>query len=296
MDRLAAMRVFISVVDAGSFTRAGQALGLAKASVSHQVAQLEAHLRVRLLHRTTRQLRLTEDGAIYYERAKQLLEDCDELDAALPGAARKASGRLRIDVAAAFGVHLLVPALPDFFKRYPDIHLQIGSTDRPVDLLAEGVDCAIRGGTVFDESLIGRPLRPLAGLTVASAVYLRRHGVPKHPRDLDKHALIGFFSPRDGRSFSYDFARESERIEIDGPFVATFNDANNFLAAGVAGLGIFQAPLTPYLEGHLASGALKRILKDWHVDPLPQTILYPGRRYQPARLRVFVDWALERFG
>jgi LysR family transcriptional regulator for bpeEF and oprC len=296
MDRLVAMQTFVRVVETGSFTRAAQSLGLGKASVSQQVAQLETQLRVRLLHRTTRQLRLTDDGAAYYERARQLIEDFDELEASLPSAARRPQGRLRIDVGAAFGVHFLIPALPDFFRRYPDIQLRIGSTDRPIDLLAEGVDCVIRGGDVHDEALIGRPLALLSVFTLASAAYLRRNGTPRNPEALREHALIGFFSQRDGRTFPYDFERDGERIEIDGPFAASFNDANNFLAAGLSGLGVFQTVVTPYIEAELAAGKLRRILKDWAVESLRQTILYPSRRHQPARLRVFVDWAIERFG
>lgn len=296
MDRFAAMQIFVRVADTGSFTRAAEALQLPKASVSQHVAGLEAHLGVRLLHRTTRQVRLTDHGRAYYERILKLLGDVGELESGLAAAGRSPSGRLRIDVPAAFGVHMLVPALPDFRARYPDIQLEIGSSDRPVDLLGEGVDCVIRGGEVHDDSLIGRSLGTLRTATFASPEYLRRHGTPKHPHDLRAHALIGYFSTRTSRMFPFDFTRKGERIEIDGPFPVAFNDANTYLAAGAAGLGVLQSPLGAPTATFIANGQLKRVLTGWTAEPLAHTILYPSRRHVPERVRVFVDWALERLG
>lgn len=294
MDRFTAMQIFVRVADTGSFTRAAEALQLPKASVSQHVAALEAHLGVRLLHRTTRQVRLTDDGRAYYERIQKVLGDVGELESGLATAGRSPSGRLRIDVPAAFGVHTLVPALPEFCARYPGIQLEIGSSDRPVDLLGEGVDCVIRGGNVHDDSLVGRPLQTLPVATLASPDYLRRRGTPKHPDDLRSHALIGYFSSRTGRTFAYDFSRDGERIEIDGPFHVAFNDANTFLAAGVAGLGVLQAVLGNHTDAFIKNGQLECVLTNWTADPLVHTILYPSRRHLSERVRVFIDWAVER--
>jgi LysR family transcriptional regulator for bpeEF and oprC len=276
--------------------RAAEALQLPKASVSQQVARLEAHLGVRLLHRTTRRVRLTEDGRAYHERILKLLDDVSDLESGLAAAGRTPTGRLRIDVPAAFGVHMLVPALPEFCARYPGIQLEIGSSDRPVDLVAESVDCVIRGGDVHDESLVRRRLRTLQTATFASPDYLRGHGTPRHPDDLRAHALIGYFSSSTGRTFPYDFSRHGERIEIDGPFHVAFNDANTFLAAGAAGLGVLQAPLGEPTRGFVRSGQLKRVLAGWTAEPLVHTILYPSRRHLSERVRVFIDWAMERLG
>jgi LysR family transcriptional regulator for bpeEF and oprC len=293
MDRLHAMRIFVRVVETGSFTRAAEALDLPKASVSQQVSRLESHLGVRLLQRTTRRVQVTEDGAAYYERALALLDDLEDLESSLATAGRSPRGRLRIDVPSAFGTRVLAPALPEFFARYPGIRLEVGSSDRPVDLLGEGVDCVIRGGEVHDESLIGRRLESLPVHTFATPGYLKRHGVPKHPDDLRRHALIGYFSTKTGRLFPYDFSRDGERIEIDGPFHVAFNDANTFFAAALAGLGIFQMPDGVYAREALETKRIRRILADWTADPLVHTILYPNRRLS-ARVQVFVDWALER--
>lgn len=294
MDRFTSMQVFVKVVDAGGFTAAALALDLPKASVSQHVSRLEQHLGVRLLQRSTRRVRLTDDGATYYARIRHVLDDVAELEAGLVDARRSPRGRLRIDVPAAFGVHVLAPALPDFRARYPDIRVEIGSSDRPVDLVAEGVDCVIRGGEVFDESLVGRRLESLPIVTLASADYLRRHGTPTHPRQLADHALIGYFSTMTGALSPCEFARGAERVVVDGPFPVAFNDANAFLAAGAAGLGVFQAPAGAWVRSALHEMRLVRLLKGWKSGPLVHTILYPSRRHLPVRVQVFVDWAIER--
>lgn len=294
MDRFTSMQVFVRVVDTGGFTAAALALDLPKASVSQHVSRLERHLGVRLLQRSTRRVRLTDDGATYYARIRHLLDDVGEIEAGLTDARGSPRGRLRIDVPAAFGVHVLAPALPDFHARYPDIHVEVGSSDRPVDLVAEGVDCVVRGGDVFDESLIGRRLESLPIVTLASTAYLRRHGTPTHPRQLAEHALIGYFSTVTGRFSSYEFERGAERIVVDGPFPVAFNDANAFLAGGTAGLGIFQAPRGAWVRDALRDERLTRILKSWRSGALVHTILYPSRRHLPMRVQVFVDWAIER--
>jgi LysR family transcriptional regulator, regulator for bpeEF and oprC len=293
MDRFTALSVFVRVVETGSFRRAAEAMSLPRTSVSEHVARLERHLGVRLLARTTRRLRLTEDGAVVYERTLKLLNDMDDMESSLR-AGGSPKGRLRIDVPAAFGVHVLVPALAEFRDLYPQIQVEVGSSDRPVDLLSEGVDCVIRGGEIHDESLIGRELERLRVVTLASPSYLRRRGTPEHPNELRSHALVGYFSSKTGRAFPYDFSREGERIEIDGPFHVCFNDTNTFLAAGVAGLGILQSPLGSYVRTLLATKKLKRVLPSWGVDSLTHTILYPSRRYKSTRVRVFIEWALKR--
>jgi LysR family transcriptional regulator for bpeEF and oprC len=304
MDRFDAMQIFLKVADTGSFTAAATALDLPKASVSQQVARLEARLGVRLLQRSTRRVRLTDDGAAYYARISALLEDLGTLESGLSAASRSPAGRLRVDAPSVFVTHALVPALADFRARYPDIRLEIGSGDRVTDLVAEGVDCVIRGGTVFDDSLVGRPLKRLEPVTLASPAYLLEHGTPKHPDELRDHVLVGYFSTVDGALTPFEFERVAgrkrgarrERIVIDGPFPIAFNDTNAFLAAGAAGLGIFQVPAGPWAHALIDEGRAVRILADWSGEGLVHTILYPSRRQLPARVQVFVDWVLERFG
>ncbi|MEO8671436.1 MAG: LysR family transcriptional regulator [Tahibacter sp.] len=291
-----AMRVFVRVIESGSFTRAAETLDLPKASVSQYVARLEAHLGVRLLQRTTRRLSATVDGSAYYERARDLLADLAELESGVSNAGLSPRGRLRVDVPAAYGRHVLVPALPDFFARYPDIVLEVGSSDRPVDLLQEGVDCVIRGGEVHDEALIGRRLTTYEVLTCATPSYLARRGTPEHPDELRQHDLIGYFSAKTGRIYALDFERGDQRIDIDGPWRVALNDADSFLAAGIAGLGVLQVVRSAWIERHIESGALTPILRDWRCEPLAQHILYPSRRHLSSRVRVFVDWVVERLG
>ncbi len=297
MDRLTAMTIFVKVADTGSFTAAAEALDLPKASVSQHVARLEAHLGVRLLQRSTRRVRLTDDGAAYHDRIRALLSDVYAIEAGLGGATRAPSGRVRIDAPAAFATHALVPALPDFRARYPDIALEIGSSDRPVDLVAEGVDCVIRGGEVFDASLVGRRLESVERWTLASPDYLARRGTPAHPDALADHALIGYFSTVTGAMSPYDFERTAdgrdERVVVDGPFPVALNDANAYLAAGVAGLGVFQAPLGPWIADRIARGDAVRILDGWSAGTHVHTLLYPSRRQVPARVQAFIDWALD---
>jgi LysR family transcriptional regulator, regulator for bpeEF and oprC len=297
MDRLLAMQTFSLVAELGSFSRAADALSLPKATVSTRVSQLEAHLQVKLLSRTTRRLSLTDDGAAYLERARRWFADLDELEAQVTGAVSAPKGRLRIDVPAAAGRHEIARALPDFFARYPDIAIEMGSSDRPVDLIAEGVDCVIRGGTLHDELLVARGLGAFEVITCASPTYLKRYGVPKHPDDLvrDGHMAVNFFSSKTGRTFTLDFERKGETRELMMPHQVNANDADTHLALTLQGLGIAQYPRTEILQAHLDRGELVQLLKPWTTAKMSLTILYPRNRHLSARLRVFVDWLVELY-
>jgi DNA-binding transcriptional LysR family regulator len=185
--------------------------------------------------------------------------------------------------------------LPDFYRRYPDIQLDLGVGDRPVDLISDNVDCVIRGGELTEQSLVARRIANLPLVGVASAAYLREHGVPTHPEELEaRHTVINFFSPRTGRLFPNIFERDGERIEVAGRYKLSVNEGNAYLEAALAGLGIaqlarFQA--APYL----ASGALVEILPDWRHPLIPMHVVYPPNRHLSARVRAFVEWAAELF-
>jgi LysR family transcriptional regulator, regulator for bpeEF and oprC len=202
MDRLRAMQVFSLVAELGSFSKAADALNLPNATVSTLVAQLEAHLQAKLLARTTRRIALTEDGSAYLERIRRLLTELADIEDALAGQTRAPQGRVRVDVPAAAGRHVLAPALPDFCARYPGITVEIGSTDRPVDLIAEGVDCVIRGGAVHDETLVAKPLGEFETITCAAPSYLARAGEPRTLDDFAQHTAVNFFSAKTGRAAS----------------------------------------------------------------------------------------------
>lgn len=292
MDRLRGMEVFVRVVELGGFTRAAEALRLPKGTVTKLVQDLEAELGVRLLHRTTRRVQVTDDGAAYFEGAQRLLRDLVELDAAVTGAAARPSGRLRIDVPAAAGRHVIGPALPDFCARYPDIVVEVGSTDRPVDLLAEGVDCVIRGGLVHDESLAARKLGQYEVITCAAPAYLEAHGTPRTLDELDRHVAVNFFSAKTGRVFEFDFERGAEKRSLMLRHTVAANDADTHRELALAGLGLAQVPYTRYVDDLVRAGRLVPVLTEWSGGRMPLYAMYLRNRHPSARLRAFIDWAV----
>ncbi|MCC7382982.1 MAG: LysR family transcriptional regulator [Deltaproteobacteria bacterium] len=294
MDRLQAMEVFSRVVELGGFTRAADSLHLPKATVTNLVKGLEAHLGVRLLNRTTRHVSVTPDGAALYERAVHLLQEMSEIEAQMSDATLAPSGRLRVDVPASAGRQVIAPALPQFFQRYPEIVLELGSTDRVVDLIAEGIDRVIRGGRLHDDRLVARKIADLRVVTCASPAYLAERGTPKKPQDLKKHLLVSFFSPKTGEVFELDFAKDGKAMSVGGRHQVAVNDSETLVAAGLAGLGILQTPAIA-VRSQLASGALKRVLADWSCESLPVYVMYPRTRHLSARVRAFVGWVSELY-
>jgi LysR family transcriptional regulator for bpeEF and oprC len=293
-NKLQAMEVFVQVVDAGSFTRAAETLQLPKATVSTLVQSLETSLSAKLLHRTTRMVTVTTDGAAYYERCVRILSDVRDAEESLSRTRLSPSGRLRVDMPTGLASEVLIPALPAFFERYPDIMMELGSTDRPVDLVEEGVDCAIRGGELLDGNLIARRVGIVNFVTAASPAYLDRYGVPKHPRDLERHRCVNYFSAKTGKIYDWDFRRGEERIDIAMRGVIALNDSNAYVHAGLAGLGVIQ--MTDYLLAeHVAAGRMVQLLPDWTSDPLPVHVVYPQNRHLSAKVRVFVEWVSEVF-
>lgn len=294
MNKLQAMEVFVQVVDAGSFTRAADTLQLPKATVSTLVQGLEAALAAKLLYRTTRNVTVTTDGAAYYERCVRILSDVRDAEEALSRTRLSPSGRLRVDAPTGLSSQILVPALPEFFERYPDIELELGSTDRPVELVEEGVDCAVRGGTLADSSLIARRVGVLNFVTAAAPSYLQKHGTPLHPHDLERHRCVNFFSHKTGKSYDWDFRRGDEKIILPPRGGIAFNDSNAYIRAGLAGLGVVQ--MTDYLMmEHVAAGKMVQVLPDWTSDPLPVNVVYPQNRHLSAKVRVFVEWVADLF-
>ncbi len=294
-DQLAAMRAFARVVEAGNFTRAANLLDMPKATVTKLIQTLEAHLRTKLLHRTTRRVRVTPDGAAYYERVVELLADLDELDESMRLSQASPKGRLRIDVSASLALRVIIPALPGFHARYPDIQIDLGTTDRPVDLIAENVDCVVRAGQLTDQSLIARRIGELHFITCASPSYLDRYGEPQHPLELEKsHYMVGYFHAGTGQPGSFDFISDGERYEIKGRYIVSVNEADVYVAAGLAGLGIMQAPAF-MVQQHIGTGALRPVLSGWITNPIPLHVVYPPNRHLSNKLRIFVDWIAELF-
>jgi DNA-binding transcriptional LysR family regulator len=294
-DQLLAMRAFARVVEAGTFTRASQSLEMPKATLTKLIQALEGHLRTRLLNRTTRRVTVTPDGAAYYERVIQLLAELDELDGSMALSQTSPKGRLRIDISGSLATLIVIPALPDFHARYPDIQIDIGVTDRPVNLVEENVDCVVRGGEINDQSLIARRIAELSFLTCAAPSYLARHGEPQHPRDIEQdHMIVGYFSPGSGRNWPLNFIIDGEPTDINARYITAFNDGSSYVAAGVAGLGIIQAPQF-MISHHFGDGSLRPILTGWKTEPMPLYVVYPPNRHLSTKLRTFVDWIAEVF-
>jgi LysR family transcriptional regulator, regulator for bpeEF and oprC len=292
MDRWLAMKVFCRVVEAGGFTRAADSLTMPKASVSTLVQDLEAHLGVRLLNRTTRQVTVTADGAAYYEQCARLLGELDEVESSMGKARAEPRGRLRVDVPGALGRNIIMPALPDFARRYPQIELEMGCSDRRVDMLEEGVDCVLRGGKLDDSSFIARHVGMLNFVCVATPNYLRGHGRLVTPEDLRQHRCINYFSARTGKMLPWDFIIDGRKVEFDLKGPVSTNDADAYFMAGLAGLGVVQ--VTPFMaRDKVADGTLQVVLADYASEPIPLNVLYPQSRHLSTKVRVWVDWLAE---
>ena len=294
MDRLLAMQAFVWVVELGGFTKAATAMGVPKTTLSSQVQALESHLQLKLLNRTTRHVSVTPDGALYFERAARLLQELDELEARSISAATAVRGKLRVDVPLAFGRRILIPALPDFFRRYPEIQLEIGCTDRPFDLLQEGVDCAIRGGEILDDALVARKLGDIRMVTCAAPRYLGIHGRPDTPEELALHVLIHQFSAKSGQIFEFGFEKDGTKKVLRGRYMVSTNDAEACISAALAGLGISQIP-TFMAQTHLANGELEGVLGAYLSENIPVHAVYLPNRRQSIRVRVFVEWVAQLF-
>lgn len=296
MDKLLAMQAFMRVVEAGTFSRAADNLSLPKPTVTRLVQQLEAQLQTKLLNRTTRRATLTTDGAAYYDRAMRLLSELDELESSMTRAKANPRGRLRVDAGTAVAQLLLIPALPDFHARYPEVQLDLGVSDRPVDLLSENVDCVLRGGELTDQSLVARRIGNFHTLVCATPGYLERHGMPTHPRDIEQggHVVVNHFSARTGRIYPFVFNRGEERYEVQGRHQVAVNDSSAALAAALAGLGIVNTA-TFMAQPYIAAGLLRPVLADWCSESVPIHVVYPPNKHLSAKLRVFVDWVADLF-
>ncbi len=295
MDQIQAMRIFVRVVEAGTFTRAADSLNLPKATVTKHVQALEERLRVKLLNRTTRRVTVTPDGAAYYDRTVRLLTDLDDIEASMTNARANPRGRLRIDVGTSAAQLLIIPNLAEFHARYPDIQVDLGVSDRIVDLIGDNVDCVIRGGELSDQSLVARRVGSLEFITVASPDYLARKGTPTHPLEIEeKHSSVIYFSPQSGRHYPLEFRKGAESIDLTGPYQLSVNESNAYLTSIVAGLGIGQIS-SWQAQRHLASGALVQLLPEWTQPLLPVYVVYPPNRHLSAKVRAFVDWAAELF-
>lgn len=293
MDRLQAMQVFCRIIERGGFGRAADDLNLPRATVSLAIQQLEAHLGAQLLQRTTRRVSATLEGERYYQRCQQLLADLDDLESEVAASDLGPRGVLRVDMPAAFGCRWVMPHLAAFYARYPRMQLDLCFNDRHVQLRREGVDCALRAGSVGDPALVARPLALVPQLTCASPGYLARHGTPQALEGLRQGHRMVNFPASNGQYFPLDFERGGKVVAISLPGDICVDSADAFVQAALAGFGLVQLPRY-HVEQYLQDGRLVPVLEHLPVPHWPLMLVYPPHRHHSPRLRVFIDWVLER--
>lgn len=289
MDKLQAMTLFVRVVETGGMARAAESLRIPKATATTLIQKLEASLGAKLLNRTTRRVSVTPDGAAYYTRAVAILAEVKEAEEALAQRAAVPHGRVRVDAPTLIARSVIVPALPRFFARYPDIELALACNERHFDLVAEGIDCALWIGDVDDPNLVARRVGFLFFATCAAPSYIAAQGSPAHPRELVRHRCINHFSPGTGATVEWVFSKDSERVEAVFPGNLALEDENNYVSAAEAGLGIAQMPAF-VVKDAMERGTLDLVLPDWLPEPSPLHVVYPQSRHLSRRVRVFVDW------
>lgn len=293
MDVLFCMRVYVRVVEHGSFVRAADDLQIAKPTVTNAVMQLETRLGVRLLHRTTRRLSLTDEGRLYYERCIRILDDVSEAEEVVSTTRVTAHGRLRVSVPEAFTQVLFVPSLPQFLRRYPDLVVDIVITDRAVNLVEEGIDCAARGVDLPDDStLVARRIAPARWITCASPAYLKSYGRPACIADLAQHNCIRFVSPSSGRAMDWRFEENGQQHTFTPQGSLGVTSMAGAVSSAMAGIGIAQVP-DPVVFHHILSGELEPLFIE-ALAPAPTfSIVYPSNRFLSAKVKAFADFIAE---
>jgi DNA-binding transcriptional LysR family regulator len=292
MDRIQAMEVFSRVAELGSFSRAAEQLNLPPATVTNAVQALEKHLGARLLQRTTRKVTLTDEGVTYLDRCTRLLAEFEDVDTLFQRDQLQPRGVIRVDLPERLAHMVVIPALPEFFARYPNLRLKLSATDRFVDLIGEAVDCVVRVGALSDSSLIARRIGNIEQINCAAKTYLDRYGRPQTLSDLQHHMVVNFFSSRTGRDLGWEYMEDGEPRFLKLPSRISVASSDAYLASCSAGLGLIQAPRFG-LEELLNSGAVEEVLPDFKPPPLPISVVYAHNKHLSPRVRVFVDWIAE---
>ena len=292
MDRLAAMQTFVRVAEAGSFTAVADQMNVARSAVTRQIAALESHLGVKLMARSTRRLSLTSAGATYLEQCKDLLDRIHEVEGDLAGERKTLRGAIRMTVPMTFGLLHLTPLILEFSRTHPEIHVDLDFNDRRVNLIEEGMDLALRITGSLPETTVARRLTACRSVVAASPAYLKRHGEPKHPDDLERHACLAYsLTSRNTWTFLIDGVQHA--VEIAGPITA--NNGNALLEAAMLDMGIVRQP-TFIAADAIRQGRLVTILRKFPAPVLDMFAVFPGTRFVPQRVRAFVDFLAARLG
>lgn len=289
MDRIQAMQIFMRVAEVGSFVRAAEVLSLPSSTVTSAIKGLEKYLQVRLLNRTTRRVSLTPEGLQYLAQCREILSLIEHTESSLTDSVKRPQGRLRVDMPGGIAQFIVLPKLKDFYRRYPDIYLMLGVSDRQVDLVQEGVDCVIRTGELNNSTLVARPLGRFRWITCASPEYLSEYGIPGRPEELIKHRAIHYFSGSTRRSNELHFMRgnETQSVPVNGE--AAVNETGLYIKMCIKGFGLAQLAENIVSE-HLQKGTLVEVLADWQPPSVPVTLLYPHQRFLSPTVRAFADW------
>jgi len=285
---LDSVRVFLKVAELGSFTQAGDHLGLSKARASTRVRELEAAIGSRLLHRSTRTVHLTTDGEQFLLRARRLVSDADEL-ASMFSAPNNLRGRVRLDLPIQFARNLIIPRLPEFLAAHPQLEMLVSTTDRRVDLLREGFDCVLRIGALSDSALVAKRIGVLHMMNCASPRYLEKYGTPRTLADLAQHLLVHYSLSFGAEAPSFEYFDGNTYREREMRAAVSVNSTDAYQAACLAGLGIIQAPRTG-MAASLASGGLVEILPDFPAQPLPVSLVQGHSRQARAPVRAVMAW------
>ncbi len=289
MDRIDHLRVFVRIASCRSFAQAADQLGLPRASASLALQQLESRLGTRLLNRTTRRVSLTQDGEALLERAAALIADMEDIEQQFRPARGSVVGRLRVDVPGRIARRLIAPALPELLSQHPELQVELGSSDRVVDLVQDGVDCALRVGALAASSLVARPLGLIEMINCASPAYLARHGTPRGPQDLAAHEVVDYISPGSGRSAAWEWVEDARVHTAQPPSRVSANNAETCIACALAGLGLIQIPAFD-VQHHLLAGELVPVMPQARAAPMPVHLVYPHRKHLSRRLQTFMVW------
>ncbi|MEX0495695.1 LysR family transcriptional regulator [Raoultella terrigena] len=289
MDTIDLFRIFIRVAENGSFIRTAETLNRPASTISAAIRELESRLGTRLLHRTTRSVSLTSDGSALYARCLVVVQDVEETENLFRQQSEQVKGRVKVDVPGRVGSRIVIPALPDFFARHPSIQVDLGITDRSVNLPEEGVDCAVRVGALNDSGMVARRVGELKLINVASEGYISSFGSPVSPERLAGHIAVGYVSPTSGRQARWEWVLEGEIFSADVSSHLTVNSAEAYIAACVSGMGMIQIPEYDVREW-LDAGILCEVMPAWLAQPLPVSIVYPSRRHLSRPLQLFIAW------
>lgn len=289
MDYVNSMKIFMNVADMESFTQAAESLSLPKATVSAAVQQLETQLGARLLNRTTRQVKLTQDGVLFYERCQNVLADLDELEGLFKQDPKQLTGKVRISMSTRLAKNHIIPRLHEFYEQYPNIEVELSVSDQLVDLVQEGIDFVIRSGELQNSNLIAKPLKPMAIANVCSPSYIKRFGKPKKISDLANHYAVQYASRLGGKTADWEYLENGKLHFVKMKGLITVNNTDAYVECCLAGLGMVQVPEHDILP-NLKDGSLVRVLEDFPAEPMPTAIVYPSRKHVSRRAQALMQW------